>query len=36
MYATIVLSTIGLALVVAAVAVAFIAVRHALEMWDIF
>lgn len=35
MYATIVLSTIGLALVVAAVALAFIAVRHALEMWDI-
>ena len=36
MYATIVLSTIGLSLVIAAVALAFIAVRHALEMWDIF
>lgn len=36
MYATIVLSTIGLSLVVASVSLAFIAVKKALEMWEIF
>jgi hypothetical protein len=36
LHTSIVFWTIGSALVVAAVSVAFIALRHALEMWDIF